>query len=94
MSAMNAAAQKTSSDTTVIRPFHVNVPEAELAELRRRINATRFPEKEAVSDYSQGVPLATVQKLARVRSRAAPRHPPQRRMPTDSLSVRLVWHTR
>jgi pimeloyl-ACP methyl ester carboxylesterase len=48
-----------------IRPFHVNVPEAELAELRKRINATRWPEKETVTDFSQGVPLATVQKLAR-----------------------------
>ncbi len=48
-----------------IRPFQVNVPEAELTELRRRINATRWPEKELVSDHSQGVPLATMQKLAR-----------------------------
>jgi hypothetical protein len=43
----------------------VNVPEAELTELRRRINATRFPEKEPVADFAQGVPLATMQKLAR-----------------------------
>jgi pimeloyl-ACP methyl ester carboxylesterase len=43
----------------------VNVPEAELTELRRRINATRWPEKEPVTDHSQGVPLATMQKLAR-----------------------------
>jgi pimeloyl-ACP methyl ester carboxylesterase len=52
-------------DTTAIRPFQVNVPDAELVELRRRIAATRFPDKETVSDFSQGVPLATVQKLAR-----------------------------
>ena len=39
-------AQQTGSDTTAIRPFHVNFPEAELADLRRRINATRWPEKE------------------------------------------------
>ena len=38
-----------------IRPFHVNVPEAELTELRRRINATRWPTKELVADRSQGV---------------------------------------
>jgi pimeloyl-ACP methyl ester carboxylesterase len=50
---------------TAIRPFHVNIPEAELTELRRRITATRFPEKETVADFSQGVPLATVQKLAK-----------------------------
>jgi pimeloyl-ACP methyl ester carboxylesterase len=48
-----------------IRPFHVNVPEAELTDLRRRIEATRLPERETVTDFSQGVPLATVQKLAR-----------------------------
>ncbi len=48
-----------------IRPFQVNVPEAELTDLRRRINATRWPEKEPVTDHSQGVPLATMQKLAR-----------------------------
>ena len=48
-----------------IRPFHVNVPEAELTELRRRINATRWPERETVTDASQGVQLATMQALAR-----------------------------
>jgi pimeloyl-ACP methyl ester carboxylesterase len=48
-----------------IRPFRVNVPEEELTELRRRVAATRLPEKETVSDFSQGVPLATVQKLAK-----------------------------
>jgi len=54
-----------TTDNTAIRPFQVNVPDVELAELRRRINATRFPEKETVADFSQGVPLDTVQKLAR-----------------------------
>src|SRR5215208_5856348 len=53
-----------ADDTNAIRPFHVNVPEAELADLRRRILATRLPERETVDDFSQGVPLATVQKLA------------------------------
>ena len=48
-----------------IRPFHINVPEAELTELRKRINATRFPERETVADATQGVQLATVQALAR-----------------------------
>ena len=52
------------AEAAAIRPFSVNVPETELAELRRRIKATRFPEKETVNDFSQGVPLATVQKLA------------------------------
>jgi pimeloyl-ACP methyl ester carboxylesterase len=50
---------------SAIRPFRVNIPAAELTELKRRINATRWPEKEPVSDFSQGVPLATTQKLAR-----------------------------
>jgi hypothetical protein len=51
-------------EATDVRPFNVNIPEAELAELRKRIVATRWPEKETVSDFTQGVPLATVQKLA------------------------------
>jgi pimeloyl-ACP methyl ester carboxylesterase len=58
---MNAVAQPTGSD---IRPFHVNFPEAELTELRRRIKATKWPERETVSDQSQGVQLATIQALA------------------------------
>ena len=48
-----------------IRPFRFSVPEEELADLRRRILATRWPEKETVADSSQGVQLATMQKLAR-----------------------------
>src|SRR5580658_1671379 len=56
---------KQAPDNTAIRPFHVNVPETELAELRRRINATKFPERETVSDATQGVQLATMQALAR-----------------------------
>src|SRR3989442_9642547 len=54
-----------ATDKTAIRPFRVNVPETELDELRRRIVATRLPERETVTDFSQGVPLATTQKLAR-----------------------------
>ena len=48
-----------------IRPFRVNVPEEDLVDLRRRIAATRWPERETVADQSQGVQLATMQKLAR-----------------------------
>jgi pimeloyl-ACP methyl ester carboxylesterase len=48
-----------------IRPFQVEIPEEELAELRRRIEATRWPSKELVPDRSQGVQLATLQELAR-----------------------------
>ena len=54
-----------ATDNTALRPFKVNVPESELAELRRRISATRWPEPEPVKDASQGVQLATMQKLAR-----------------------------
>jgi Epoxide hydrolase N terminus len=54
-----------AADKTAIRPFHVDVPEAELTELRRRVNATKWPERETVADASQGVQLATIQNLAR-----------------------------
>jgi pimeloyl-ACP methyl ester carboxylesterase len=56
---------KQAVDKNAIRPFpKVNVPEAELTELRRRINATRWPERETVTDATQGVQLATTQALA------------------------------
>ena len=55
----------TATDKTAIRPFRVNVSETELTELRRRINATKWPERETVTDASQGVQLATTQALAR-----------------------------
>jgi pimeloyl-ACP methyl ester carboxylesterase len=63
-----AATQRSTeqaSDKTAIRPFHVNVLETELTELRRRINATKWPEPETVTDATQGVQLATMQALAR-----------------------------
>jgi pimeloyl-ACP methyl ester carboxylesterase len=53
------------AEATAIRPFQVNIPEADLGDMRRRITATRWPEKETVEDFSQGVPLATVDKLAK-----------------------------
>ena len=59
------ARRERAVDKDVIRPFQVNVPDAELAELRRRIEATRWPKRETVEDASQGVQLATIQKLAR-----------------------------
>lgn len=58
------AGRPTTASDGAIRPFRVNVPDAELADLKRRILATRWPEKETVSDQSQGVRLATMQKLA------------------------------
>jgi pimeloyl-ACP methyl ester carboxylesterase len=48
-----------------VRPFRVDVPEEELVDLRRRIAATRWPERETVADQSQGVQLATIQELVR-----------------------------
>ncbi len=54
-----------AADKTTIRPFQVKVPATELTELRRRINSTRWPDRETVTDESQGVPLATIQELAR-----------------------------
>ena len=53
------------AENGAIRPFRETVPESELAELRRRINATRWPERETVTDASQGVQLTTTQALAR-----------------------------
>jgi pimeloyl-ACP methyl ester carboxylesterase len=61
---MSPETAHATAEKTAVRPFRVNVPEAELADLRRRILATRLPEQETVTDFSQGVPLATVQKLA------------------------------
>jgi hypothetical protein len=63
-----AAPQKRSapaSDKNAIRPFQVNVPEAELTELRKRIKETRWPDRETVTDGTQGVQLAAIQALAR-----------------------------
>jgi pimeloyl-ACP methyl ester carboxylesterase len=53
------------AEGAAIRPFRVNVPQEQLADLHRRIAATRWPDKETVTDPSQGVQLATIQKLAR-----------------------------
>ena len=61
---MTAAPQETSSDKTAIRPFQVGFPEADLTDLLRRINATRWPDRETVTDDSQGVRLAMMQDLA------------------------------
>jgi pimeloyl-ACP methyl ester carboxylesterase len=55
----------TVESATGIKPFHVEVPQDDLDDLRRRISATRWPSRELVSDRSQGVQLATVQELAR-----------------------------
>src|SRR5215471_17723160 len=56
---------QTHETIPAVRPFRINVPEEDLDELRRRVLATRWPDKETVADQSQGVQLATTQKLAR-----------------------------
>jgi pimeloyl-ACP methyl ester carboxylesterase len=60
-----AATVERSAEATAIRPFTIGIPEADLEDLRARIAATRWPEKEPVDDLSQGVPLATLQTIAR-----------------------------
>ena len=62
---MSSPTSSPTTSTTEIRPFHVEVPEEKLTELRRRIAATQWPEKETVADQSQGVPLTAMQELAR-----------------------------
>jgi pimeloyl-ACP methyl ester carboxylesterase len=64
MDAPVKAPVRTPMVDTSIRPFRVNISDEDLADLRQRIKATRWPEKETVADFSQGVPLATMQKLA------------------------------
>ena len=53
----------SANEDSSIRPYRINVPQADLVDLRRRIAATRWPEKETVSDVTQGVQLATMRKL-------------------------------
>jgi len=68
MMTQTTAAQKTKDgalENDAIRPFHVKISDAAITDLRRRIAAMRWPEKETVADSSQGVPLATMRELAR-----------------------------
>ena len=62
-----AALAETLEDggTNTIHPFHVNFLESALEDLRRRLAQSRLPERETVSDFSQGVPLKTIQQLLR-----------------------------
>src|SRR4029453_19420290 len=60
-----ASSARRSTEGTSVRPFTVHFPQGSLDNLRRRIAATQWPEKETVADQSQGVPLATMQELAR-----------------------------
>ena len=62
---MPEVAEETGGESSEIRPFHVSYSDLELADLRKRIKSTRWPERETVSDASRGVQLATIQELAR-----------------------------
>src|SRR5206468_2816233 len=61
-------AASMTDDREAIRPYNISIPEEALADLRQRVKATRWPDKETISDQSQGVQLATMQKLARYSS--------------------------
>ncbi|HEY3265946.1 MAG TPA: epoxide hydrolase [Armatimonadota bacterium] len=65
MTELAAAPPRAAADDTAIRPFRVHFSDEALADLKQRITATRWPDRETVADQSQGVQLATVQKLAR-----------------------------
>jgi pimeloyl-ACP methyl ester carboxylesterase len=58
-------AAHAATEDAAIRPFRVNIPEEQLADLRRRVTATRWPDKETVGDRSQGTQLAKLQELVR-----------------------------
>ena len=62
---MTVTPPETSTTHPEVRPFRIDVPEEDIVDLRRRIADTQWPEKETVADQSQGVPLATMQELAR-----------------------------
>ena len=59
-----AASDRTQPEETSVRPFNINTSDEALVDLHSRIAATRWPDKELVSDQSQGVQLDTIQKLA------------------------------
>jgi pimeloyl-ACP methyl ester carboxylesterase len=60
-----SATTKEATDSTAIRPFQIDIPAEAIDDLRRRIQATRLPEKETVGDATQGVQLETIRRLAR-----------------------------
>ena len=59
------AAAAAADHPDAVRPFHINIPDEALVDLRKRIAATKWLERETVTDASQGVQFATMQKLAR-----------------------------
>jgi pimeloyl-ACP methyl ester carboxylesterase len=65
VSGLFTAKARAATESNAIRPFHIKVSEEQIVDLSRRINATKWPDRETVSDQSQGPQLATLQKLAR-----------------------------
>jgi hypothetical protein len=63
MSTTSTACTGSAQDTAAIRPFRVDVPQADVDEMRRRLAATRWPDRETVSDRTQGARLADMQEL-------------------------------
>ena len=61
---LSAASVRSQSEDSTVRSFTINTSDENLIDLRRRVAATRWPDKELVSDQSQGVQLATIQSLA------------------------------
>ena len=62
---MESQTHQTTPTRFAVRPFRINVPEEDLVELRRRVAATRWPDRETVTDRSQGAQLAKIQELVR-----------------------------
>src|ERR1700692_4475479 len=65
VSSLFATSARAAAGDDSIRPFHVNIPQDQLVDLRRRVLATRWPERETVTDRSQGVQLAKIQEVVR-----------------------------
>src|SRR5258706_6776545 len=65
MSQVESTPNPTSAGSVAVRPFRVEISQGEIDELRRRLQQTRWPEKETVADQSQGGQLATIQELVR-----------------------------
>jgi hypothetical protein len=65
LAADGAEAAAVTEHPDTVRPFHINVPEEALADLRRRIAATRWPDRETVADQSQGLQFAKIQPFVR-----------------------------
>ncbi len=91
-------APRTEADLTAVRPFEVHVPEEQLADLRRRLAATRWPTRELVPDRGQGVQLATMQELVRYwatdydwrRCEARLNAPPQFTTEIDGVDIHFI----